>query len=408
MNIKYKPEIRRAKYAYVRSKGEDPGWANRMKDWHSTKLFKYFGLPVPPLKERRDMGLVNPYFYPGDKVWFLAGQMSDTLLHGTIESVPEDKNFERYSIISDKGDRYRIYHFEIFKKRPPSVKKAKEYRFLLDRNPDSTLKRRRKMARNITLKGYDQPGWHYGDSVRIKPIGGMKEFYGKTGTVIGAEGEYLRIRLDFPVDIHGVGRVSDDLWMPYTLKKIRSKSINPTKYISGEAVILLSTQGDVPRGTNGFVARVVMSSAKRTSYEKRHIPIKAYEVYFPDYDVTLLVEDYNLSGVEGASNPAPKGFWGGKSRDLWSGSPIERGFEAREGKPKQEEKESWADFLGLKKHSTVKGGKRTFQGMNPIITDSKNPKCCFDHPLKKLNKKSYYCPICGKTWHVIKKRPEDR
>jgi ribosomal protein L21E len=48
--------------------------------------------------------------------------------------------------------------------------------------------------------------------------GGMKEFEGKTGTVIGSEKDgrhgpvMYRVKLDSPVEIPGVGHVSDDLW----------------------------------------------------------------------------------------------------------------------------------------------------------------------------------------------------
>ena len=70
------------------------------------------------------------------------------------------------------------------------------------------------------------PSWEawYGARVRVKPVkgGGLGEFGGHKGTVIGIEGEYLRIKLDEPVYVKGVGMVRDDLWMPYTVTKLRS------------------------------------------------------------------------------------------------------------------------------------------------------------------------------------------
>ena len=70
IHVKYPAPMRKVKYAFVRKLGGDPELANRMKDWHSTKLFKKFGLPVPPLSERREMGLVNPGYiqYGGRKI----------------------------------------------------------------------------------------------------------------------------------------------------------------------------------------------------------------------------------------------------------------------------------------------------------------------------------------------------
>ena len=55
--------------------------------------------------------------------------------------------------------------------------------------------------------------------------GSMKEFHGKTGTVTGIEKDgstnMYRVELDDPVDIPGVGKVSDDLWAGQHLKKIK-------------------------------------------------------------------------------------------------------------------------------------------------------------------------------------------
>lgn len=62
----------------------------------------------------------------------------------------------------------------------------------------------------------------YGRRVRI--VGGMAELIGKIGTVISREDRFLRVRLDEPVEVEGVGRVTDDLWEPRLLKTLRSGS----------------------------------------------------------------------------------------------------------------------------------------------------------------------------------------
>ena len=61
-------------------------------------------------------------------------------------------------------------------------------------------------------------GWQYGDRVKVKPD--RMGFGSHFGTVIGIEDEYLRIKFDEPVDVKGVGLVRDDLFMPYTVRKV--------------------------------------------------------------------------------------------------------------------------------------------------------------------------------------------
>jgi len=56
---------------------------------------------------------------------------------------------------------------------------------------------------------------------RVKILGGMAEFIGATGTVCGKEGGLLRVALDRPVAIEGVGMVADDLWEARLLRTIR-------------------------------------------------------------------------------------------------------------------------------------------------------------------------------------------
>lgn len=64
---------------------------------------------------------------------------------------------------------------------------------------------------------------------RVRILGGMQEFVGKTGTIVDAEKMgrhepiYYRVRLDTPVDIPGVGQVRDDLWQGHLLKTIRER-----------------------------------------------------------------------------------------------------------------------------------------------------------------------------------------
>jgi len=86
-----------------------------------------------------------------------------------------------------------------------------------------------------TVMFANPPRLQMGDRVRIKPGGGMPEFYGKTGQIIGSESYtkgrvgYFRVRLDEPVNIPGVGVVTDDLWMPHLLQKLRGGLENPRR-----------------------------------------------------------------------------------------------------------------------------------------------------------------------------------
>lgn len=57
------------------------------------------------------------------------------------------------------------------------------------------------------------------ENQRVQIKGGMREFVGKTGTIIGKEGNQYRVRLDSPVNIPGVGYVEDDLWDGNMLKR---------------------------------------------------------------------------------------------------------------------------------------------------------------------------------------------
>ncbi len=62
---------------------------------------------------------------------------------------------------------------------------------------------------------------------RVTITGGMPEFVGRTGTIVGVEytnGRNLlyRVRLDEPVEVPGVGLVRDDLWESRYLRNVRS------------------------------------------------------------------------------------------------------------------------------------------------------------------------------------------
>lgn len=57
---------------------------------------------------------------------------------------------------------------------------------------------------------------------RVTILGGMSEYVGQSGTIIGKEGRLYRVQLDEPVLIPSVGLVRDDLWEG---KLLRRKSI---------------------------------------------------------------------------------------------------------------------------------------------------------------------------------------
>ena len=59
----------------------------------------------------------------------------------------------------------------------------------------------------------------HGDSVRI--LGGMAEFIGQTGYILGEKGTMLRVRMDRPVHVEGVGEITSDLWERRFLRKLR-------------------------------------------------------------------------------------------------------------------------------------------------------------------------------------------
>ena len=62
-----------------------------------------------------------------------------------------------------------------------------------------------------------------GQAVKIKAFGGMPQFYGKTGRIVGIEVGMYRVRLDEQVIIPGLEPVTDDLWEGRYLQTLRAK-----------------------------------------------------------------------------------------------------------------------------------------------------------------------------------------
>lgn len=60
---------RRVGYALGKELGLEPVMARRTRDWRSPKVYRMLGLPVPPLSERKAMGLVNPRFPKDPNDW---------------------------------------------------------------------------------------------------------------------------------------------------------------------------------------------------------------------------------------------------------------------------------------------------------------------------------------------------
>ena len=74
-----------------------------------------------------------------------------------------------------------------------------------------------------------------GQTVKIKDGGGMKEFHGKTGYIIGKEGKQYRVKLHSPVHVPGVGKVHDDLWDGNMLRTMKEEAIDELKTIGYHA-----------------------------------------------------------------------------------------------------------------------------------------------------------------------------
>ena len=61
----------------------------------------------------------------------------------------------------------------------------------------------------------------------VRILEGLAPLIGKTGVITDKEGKLYRVKLDEPVEVDGVGIVTDDLWMPAHLKVIRPGAIKP-------------------------------------------------------------------------------------------------------------------------------------------------------------------------------------
>jgi len=55
---------------------------------------------------------------------------------------------------------------------------------------------------------------------RVRILGGLVEFVGKTGEIVAKEGDLYRVYVDEPVDVAGIGRIRDDLWEGSALKTL--------------------------------------------------------------------------------------------------------------------------------------------------------------------------------------------
>lgn len=86
-----------------------------------------------------------------------------------------------------------------------------------------------------------------GQRVQIKS--GMPQFVGQTGEIVGVERDgrtkMYRVRLDRPVEIPGLGPVTDDLWAAEHLKTLREavdhKSINSVVTVASK--LLAAVEG---------------------------------------------------------------------------------------------------------------------------------------------------------------------
>jgi hypothetical protein len=83
------------------------------------------------------------------------------------------------------------------------------------------------IKRNLQIASMRKQALQDGDDVKISQPGDFGgAFDGKTGTIQGIEMDggtkMYRVRLDTPVNIPGIGQVTDDLWSSKYLKKLRS------------------------------------------------------------------------------------------------------------------------------------------------------------------------------------------
>lgn len=93
-------------------------------------------------------------------------------------------------------------------------------------SPGSYVARPKLEPKVVSLKAVKKEGLRESRmGKRVKITGGMPQFVGQTGTIVGQEtdgrNKMYRVRLDNPVDIPGVGVVKDDLWQGQYLKPVR-------------------------------------------------------------------------------------------------------------------------------------------------------------------------------------------
>lgn len=69
----------------------------------------------------------------------------------------------------------------------------------------------------------------------VRILDGIAPLIGKTGVITDKEGKLYRVTLDEPVEVDGVGTVTDELWEPAKLKVIRPPVIKPVIAPAAEA-----------------------------------------------------------------------------------------------------------------------------------------------------------------------------
>jgi len=126
-----------------------------------------------------------------------------------------------------------------------------------------------------------------GTRVRIKSSGGMKEFYGKEGMIIAKEGKMYRVKFSPPIEIPGVGKVSDDLWEGRLLTNLDRGR--------GDAIPAGLTPPTDPEARAKFDA-AVEAKARGDANKKE---VKVTEVIFKAHTIG---DVYKSPGVVGASD----------------------------------------------------------------------------------------------------------
>jgi hypothetical protein len=58
------------------------------------------------------------------------------------------------------------------------------------------------------------------EDLAIATLGGLAEFVGRTGTILGKEDKLYRVKLDEPVEIPNVGLIADEHWEGRLLRRL--------------------------------------------------------------------------------------------------------------------------------------------------------------------------------------------